>query len=388
MSAVIWVQVLLFSLGVGTGIGGSWLWRQQNGRRDRQGIHAESQTRSQDSSRVRSGESAPRQAPNPSRGLSPNPSLRPSPSRSPGSQSASHATLPNLLGAPLADPAVLATDAAYPEHSAILGTNVSDLTWANYYAGFLARTSHELRSPLSSMMSLHQIVLNDLCDDAKEERQCIEQAYNAAQGLLEMLELMTQLSKLEVGKHPRHVQTTPLFHIVQDVQMLMRLQAANRNFRLTVDLPEPTLLVQAAPGCLRQGLLCLINSILEDDESRQAHLTYCCDRSQGHVDLVLEDDRSPETWSALQAQLDTVHSQIPQFQDPDPSAVTLANLEALLDQVRQTSDLPLPQLSTDTQLCLAQGFLQLAHSDLQFISASTAEGSGAFRCRLALGPEA
>ncbi len=45
-----------------------------------------------------------------------------------------------------------------------------------YKAGFLARTFHELGSPLTSLISLYQLILSDLCDSPAEERDCIAQA--------------------------------------------------------------------------------------------------------------------------------------------------------------------------------------------------------------------
>ena len=41
---------------------------------------------------------------------------------------------------------------------------------SHFKGGFLARISHELRSPLSQLTSLHQLILNDLCEDPQEER--------------------------------------------------------------------------------------------------------------------------------------------------------------------------------------------------------------------------
>jgi signal transduction histidine kinase len=45
---------------------------------------------------------------------------------------------------------------------------------AQFKAGFLARTSHELRSPLNGMISGLQLILSDLCDDAAEEREYVK----------------------------------------------------------------------------------------------------------------------------------------------------------------------------------------------------------------------
>ena len=38
------------------------------------------------------------------------------------------------------------------------------LELAQFKGGFLARSAHELRSPLSSLMGLHQLILTGLCD--------------------------------------------------------------------------------------------------------------------------------------------------------------------------------------------------------------------------------
>ncbi|GBF84663.1 histidine kinase dimerization/phospho-acceptor domain-containing protein [Aphanothece sacrum] len=47
---------------------------------------------------------------------------------------------------------------------------------SQFKSGFLAKTSHELRSPLSTLMGLHQLILSDLCENHEEEREFIEQA--------------------------------------------------------------------------------------------------------------------------------------------------------------------------------------------------------------------
>lgn len=330
---LVWSQVILFCLGLCTGLctglGGGWLWGQQ---RDRQ-----------------------RQEP----------SL-------PGEASIDRPT-PALVvpSAPVpAPPGAAPQPTETPAIASAIAT-LQDSHLANYYAGFLARTSHELRSPLSSLMSLHQIILNDLCDDPAEERQCVQQAYNSAQRLLDMLELMTQLSKLKVGSHPRHIQPVSLLQVLQDVQMLTRLQVANRNFHLTLDLPEPTLMIQAAPGCLRQALLCLITSTVEDSQSHQAHLKHYCDREQGRLYLALDDDRPPEDWQKARSILQ---------ETPAPSP------EDLLAQIRQSQDLPLPHLSPEMSLFLAREFLNLSEAELK-IAPSQAEAtalSGAVQCSFAL----
>src|SRR5689334_21319694 len=47
---------------------------------------------------------------------------------------------------------------------------------SQFKAGFLARVSHELRSPLNGMIGMHQLILSDLCDGPQEEREFVAQA--------------------------------------------------------------------------------------------------------------------------------------------------------------------------------------------------------------------
>ncbi|MEQ8958292.1 MAG: histidine kinase dimerization/phospho-acceptor domain-containing protein, partial [Coleofasciculus sp. C2-GNP5-27] len=53
-----------------------------------------------------------------------------------------------------------------------------------YKGGFLARTSHELRSPLSSLMGMHQLILSDLCDSPEEAKEFVAQAHTSAQKMV------------------------------------------------------------------------------------------------------------------------------------------------------------------------------------------------------------
>ena len=68
--------------------------------------------------------------------------------------------------------------------------------------GFLGRAAHELRSPLSSLISLHQLILFDFCESPEEEKQFLEHAYQSAQKLLEMIDELILVSKLDYGAIP------------------------------------------------------------------------------------------------------------------------------------------------------------------------------------------
>jgi signal transduction histidine kinase len=133
---------------------------------------------------------------------------------------------------------------------------------AQFKAGFLARVSHELRSPLSSLMGLQQLILNDLCDDAAEERYCVAQSYEAAQRLLGMMEVLVKVSKLEQGRIPLTIAPVNLLDCLDEVTMVIQMPLHDRNVRLQMGEVAPELTVLADGGALQQVFISLLDAVI------------------------------------------------------------------------------------------------------------------------------
>ena len=131
---------------------------------------------------------------------------------------------------------------------------------SQFKAGFLARTSHELRSPLSSMIGLHQLILSDLCESPEEQKEFIAQAYNSALKLMKLIDEIVAVSKTEYGSNPLHLESLQLTEIFTEINRLTYLQAANRNLGLEIAPPDPSLLVLADRSRLIQLIFNLIDS--------------------------------------------------------------------------------------------------------------------------------
>lgn len=138
---------------------------------------------------------------------------------------------------------------------------------SQFKAGFLARISHELRSPLNSLIGLHQLILSDLCDDPAEEREFVAQAHASALKLINLIDEILDVARTEHGTNKLEIQPLHLAQVLDQVYNLTHLLAANRNFPLQVSPPEPETYILADPRWLRQVLTSLINtSILQMEE--------------------------------------------------------------------------------------------------------------------------
>ena len=137
---------------------------------------------------------------------------------------------------------------------------------SQFKAGFLARISHELRSPLNSLIGLHQLILSDLCDDPAEEREFVAQAHKSALKLVKLIDEILDVARTEHGTNKLEIQPLQLASVLQSVYQLTHLLAVNRNFRLQVSPPDSEIYILADPRWLRQVLVNLVETCIANME--------------------------------------------------------------------------------------------------------------------------
>jgi K+-sensing histidine kinase KdpD len=184
---------------------------------------------------------------------------------------------------------------------------------------FLARTSHELRSPLNSLICGLQLILSDLCDNLEEEREYVQIAHTAALKLVDLLDQVIMVSKLQHGSPPVQLQSLDLAEVLQDLEALTQMLAQNRNLRLCLPQLSEALLVRADPTCLQQGLLLLIDSVIAQMQRGEILLSLHRDKDQVH--LVLRDDRPAHIHNELQQQLQKSSAALGERSESRPSVV-------------------------------------------------------------------
>lgn len=193
---------------------------------------------------------------------------------------------------------------------------------AQFKAGFLARTSHELRSPLNGLIGAHQLILSDLCDSPEEERQFIAQAHESALKLVQLLDEVIHVSKAEYGSSALEMQPLSLATVLNDAYGLTHLMAENRNLKFQITVPDDSLYVLADPKWLRYVLVNLISSAVALMQEGAIALTVRSDAQFAHI--LIQDDRPAESW---QEAIELLHSASPSapaaassISDPKPSA--------------------------------------------------------------------
>ncbi|MBP5971747.1 HAMP domain-containing histidine kinase [Brasilonema sp. CT11] len=150
---------------------------------------------------------------------------------------------------------------------------------SQFKAGFLARTTHVLRSPLNGLIGLHQLILSDLCENPEEEREFIAQAHERALKLLKLIDEILRVARVEHGTNKLHIQPLNLSELLQEVHDLTYMLAENRNFPFQVLPPNPEIYILADPYWLRQVLVTLVESCIAQMEEG----SICISAHVGHT---------------------------------------------------------------------------------------------------------
>lgn len=167
---------------------------------------------------------------------------------------------------------------------------------SQFKAEFLARTSHELRSPLSSLIGLHQLILSDLCESPEEQKEFINQAYNSAIKLMALIDEIVAVSKTEYGSNQLEMESLQLSDIFTEIYNLTYLQAANRNLKLEIVPPDYSLNVRADRVRLVQSVTNLIDSGVAIMEEGKIKVVASSEPETPHIKITISFDCSPQIW--------------------------------------------------------------------------------------------
>ena len=128
---------------------------------------------------------------------------------------------------------------------------------------FLARMSHELRTPLNGILGFSELLLDDprLQDDQRDKLRTL---YNAGKHLLELVNGLLDLSKIESGRMELATRAFPLQEVIQSSSALVAPDVMRKKLEFTLNL-DPLLpkSVLGDPTRLRQVILNLLSNAVK-----------------------------------------------------------------------------------------------------------------------------
>lgn len=127
---------------------------------------------------------------------------------------------------------------------------------------FLANMSHEIRTPLNSIIGFAELLYHSLGNE--KTRSQLDAIRRSGKNLLNIINDILDLSKVEAGKKIIEKEPVDLFQIVREVGVMFEQKAIEKQLSLTIeantDLPTPLLLDETR---LRQILFNLIGNAIK-----------------------------------------------------------------------------------------------------------------------------
>ena len=102
---------------------------------------------------------------------------------------------------------------------------------------FLANTSHELRTPLNGIIGFLKLLLEGMADDPEEQHEFIEEAYKSSIHLLNLINDILDIAKIEAGKMELQLGEVELEELLQDVDKLIHTQAEQKDLNFQIKYP-------------------------------------------------------------------------------------------------------------------------------------------------------
>jgi K+-sensing histidine kinase KdpD len=243
-----------------------------------------------------------------------------------------------------------------------------------FKSGFLARTAHELRSPLSSLIGLHQIILSDLCENPQEERDFLAQSYQAAQQFLKLLDELIEVSKIDCGAIELEIRPVCLTQVFSELHQLTYLQAKNRRLDLEIVSPPSDLSVMADYQHLLQVLVNLVDTSVSHLKEGKIRVVALAESGSSKVAGCIDLDCPVNIWC------EPIDLFQPASKPPSIAKPTLEKTSSFAQNI---------QMSSGMKLWVAQSLLEAMGGRLEILEISsevTAQKITRLRCRLPIAP--
>lgn len=101
---------------------------------------------------------------------------------------------------------------------------------------FLARLSHDVRTPLSSLVALTEILLAQI--DDPETQSLVQDAYLCAEQTMNLMDEILEASEFEMGQIPDKLQTFQLKELLETIYRLMKPTIEQKNLEFITHLED------------------------------------------------------------------------------------------------------------------------------------------------------
>ncbi|TIU43190.1 MAG: sensor histidine kinase, partial [Mesorhizobium sp.] len=130
---------------------------------------------------------------------------------------------------------------------------------------FLASMSHELRTPLNAILGFSEVMANEVLGPMNNPtyRDYAHDVHESGQHLLDLINEILDLSRIEAGRYQLNEEPVMLVTIVEDCCHMMELRARNKDIRIVQEFEETLPRLFADERAVRQITLNLLSNSIK-----------------------------------------------------------------------------------------------------------------------------
>jgi signal transduction histidine kinase len=154
---------------------------------------------------------------------------------------------------------------------------------------FYASMSHELRTPINAVIGYSTLMIDNIYGPLNEkQREGLQRTLRAARHLLELVNDVLDLSKIEAGKIELAMQPVNSENLIDDLFVTVRPLADEHGTQLTFERPEQPVSIVTDPRRVRQILLNLLSNAIKFGLQRPIVVT-CKPTPEGGIAIAVSD---------------------------------------------------------------------------------------------------
>jgi signal transduction histidine kinase len=151
---------------------------------------------------------------------------------------------------------------------------------------FLANTSHELRTPLNGIIGSIRCVMDGFCNSEEEEKEYLQQADNSAVHLLEIIDDILSIAKIEAGKLSVNPEPVYLHQIINEVINLQTASLQGKHLKLNLLFCQENPVVYADTTKFKQVILNVISNSIKFTDTGTISLITRLENTQAIITII------------------------------------------------------------------------------------------------------
>jgi PAS domain S-box-containing protein len=154
---------------------------------------------------------------------------------------------------------------------------------------FLSGMSHELRSPLNAILGFAQVMESDSPPPSPSQKESIDQILQAGWHLLELINEILDLAKIESGKLSLSPEPLSMAEVMLECQAMIESQAQKRGISMTFPPFDIPYIVHADRTRVKQVLINLLSNAIKYNKARGTVVVDCFASASERIRVSVKD---------------------------------------------------------------------------------------------------